>query len=443
MALDNEELNKRREERAKRREQRQQRKEKLQLISLIVIAVFLVIAIVAVLVVYLGGFTPSLPQPGETQIQTQPPETTLPPETDPPETEPQETLPPDTVIHVVAGGDLNITDKVVAAGQKEDGFDYSQCFIDVLPVLSAGDVTILNFEGTVSGEPFGSKRRSAPHQLLQALDRAGVDLLQTANSQSVTNSQLGLVSTLNAIRAAGMEPVGTFASSAEFKKTGGFTMLEVQGIRIAVVAFTKGMDGRGLPEGTESCVNLLYTDYNSYYRNINTDGIKKILKEVKKEEPDITIALLHWGKELNDEISKTQKSIVTLMQENGVNAIIGTHPHYVQQMTFDPETGNFVAYSLGDFFGDRAHSGTEYSVLLDLQITRNGVTGEVSITGFDYTPLFLVDDTQTGGTLRVLRLKEAMESYESHFLGCVSKDVYEDMKHAMERIEDRIHAKVK
>ena len=115
MALDNEELNKRREERAKCREQRQQRKEKLQLISLIVIAIFLVIAIVAVLVVYLGGFTPSLPQPGETQIQTQPPETTLPPETEPPQTEPQETLPPDTVIHVVAGGDLNITDKVVAA----------------------------------------------------------------------------------------------------------------------------------------------------------------------------------------------------------------------------------------------------------------------------------------------------------------------------------------
>ena len=434
MALDNEELNKRREERAQRREKRQKRKDTLQLIGLIFIAVFLVIAIVAVLLVRFGGFTPSWPQPEDTQLQTQPPETTL-----PPETEPEETLPPDTVIHLIAGGDLNITDKVVNAGKTEEGYDYTQCFIDVLPTLSAGDVTLLNFEGTISGEPFGSQRRSAPQQLLHALDRAGVDLLQTANSQAVTNGLLGLTSTLNAIRAAGMEPVGTFASSADFKNSGGFTMLEVQGIRIAVVAFTKGMDGRGLPAGSESCVNLLYTDYNSYYRNIDTDGIKKILKEVKNEEPDITIALLHWGKELNDEISKTQKNIVTLMQENGVNAIIGTHPHYVQQMTFDPSTGNFVAYSLGDFFGDRAHSGTEYSVLLDLQISRNGVTGEVSITGFDYIPLFLVDDTETGGTLRVVRLRQAMESYENHFLGSVSKDVYENMQHALKRIEDRIH----
>ena len=355
-----------------------------------------------------------------------------------PRAEAPETIPTepkdDVVIHITAGGDVNITDKVVASGGSS--YDYSDVFLDVLPVFSGSDLTLANFEGNVCGEPYGSEMVSAPTQLLQALRKAGVDVLQTANSQSVSNGLLGLTATANAIRSAGMQSLGTYADEDDFKKYNGYLLYEINGIKIALVAFTKGMDGRSLPEGSESCVNLLYTDYGSTYKSINEDGITKVLKAAAAEEPDITIAMLHWGSEYNDQINTTQKKICTLMQGLGVDAIIGTHPHYVQGIGFDEETGLFIAYSLGDLLGDAEISGTDYAVLLDLEITKDGGTGKTSITAYEYIPIYLHYDED--GSLRLLRIREAMAAYENDYIGKVSSEVYSAMKSALSRIEYRV-----
>lgn len=352
---------------------------------------------------------------------------------------PQETEAPtepgnDTVIHIVAGGDVNITDKVVAAGGS--GLDYSDIFLDILPVLSGSDLTVLNFEGNAVSAPYGTDSVSAPTQLLSALRNAGVDILQTANSQSITNGLRGLASTNSAIRDAGMQPLGTYADQAEFEQYQGYLVYEIQGIRVAFVAFTKGMDGRNLPEGSEDCVNLLYTDYSSSYKTVDEAGITAILKAVEVVHPDIVIALVHWGSEYNDQISATQRTICSLLAELGVDAVIGTHAHHVQQMGFDAETGMFVAYCLGDFLGDAEVSGTGYSVLLDLEITKNGTTGQVSVTDYTYTPIYQAYSED--GQLQILRIQEAIAAYEDGYIARVSSELYEAMKTALTRIEARV-----
>lgn len=344
----------------------------------------------------------------------------------------------DTVIHFVAGGDVNVTDKVVSSGVSEGGYDYSDVLLDVVPVLSGADLTALNFEGNLYGEPYGTQNRSAPAELITALKNSGVDLLQTANSKSLTNGLRGLTATIGSIRQAGMQNLGTFSDNAEFERYQGYLIREVNGIRIALVAFTKGMDGSALPAGSETSVNLLYTDYYSSYSKINTEGITSVLQAVEKESPDITIAMLHWGGEYNDIISSTQTKIIKLMQEKGVDAIIGTHPHYVQQMGFDKDTGIFVAYSLGDFLGDGETAGTNYSVLLDLEITKDSKTGKTKITDYSYTPIYLQEE-ESG--LRLLRIPEAMAAYESNYIDCVSPEVYESMKSALSRIKARVSGK--
>ena len=341
----------------------------------------------------------------------------------------------DTVIHLVAGGDINITDKVVASGGAN--YDYSDVFLDILPVLTRGDLTLANFEGNVCGAPYGTAMRSAPTQLLQALRSAGVDVLQTANSHAITNGLRGLAATKNAIKAAGMQSVGTYADEADFQRYQGFLMYEVQGIRIAVVAFTKGMDGRNLPEGSEDCVNLLYTDYSSTYKEIDKEGITRVLRAVEREKPDLTVAMLHWGSEFNDRENATQGQIIELMSQLGVDAIIGNHPHHVQKIGFDSKTGIFVAYSLGDFLGDGETANTSYTVLLDLQITKDGKTGKTRITGWEYTPVYL--QYSQDGQLRLLRIREAMAAYEADYIGKVPKDVYDAMKTALSRIESRVN----
>ena len=354
----------------------------------------------------------------------------------PADTAPVETV-PDTVIHFVAGGDLNVTDKSVAAGKLETGYDYGSVFLDVMPVLSGSDLTALNFEGTLSGGPYGTGAASAPQQMVQALKSAGVDFLQTANSCTLKGGPLGMASTLSGIRDAGMEPLGSYGSKAEAEKSDGFVIREVQGIRIAFVAFTKGMSGSGLPKGFENCVNLLYEDYYTTYQKVNEAGITKVLQAAKAQKPDLIISLVHWGSEFNKQISKSQTKIVELMQGQGVDAIIGTHSHYVQKMTYDAASGQFVAYSLGDFFGDADKADTNYSVLLDLEITKSGATGDVKITGFGYTPIYTFYEENKA---KILRIREAMTAYERGSLGRVSQEAYEAMKTALSRIESRITA---
>ena len=89
----------------------------------------------------------------------------------------------DTVIHLVAAGDLNITDAVVASGGEE--FDYTNTFLDVAHLLAEGDITVLNFEGNLCGAPYGGISHSAPQSMADALARCGVDLVQLANSYAI------------------------------------------------------------------------------------------------------------------------------------------------------------------------------------------------------------------------------------------------------------------
>lgn len=350
----------------------------------------------------------------------------------PPNTVPEVTLPPTTTIHYVAAGDLNINAATVAAGGA--GYVYTDTFMDVAHLLADADIASVNFEGNLAGEPYGSSF-SAPQSMAAALQKAGVDLVQLANSYSINKGLLGLVSSIDAIRAAGMEPLGVYATNEEFQQKKGYTIRTVQGVKIAFVAFTKGMDGMTLPDGSEDCVNVLYSDYLSY-QGIDKKKITSVLNAVNKEKPDITIALLHWGSEFNNTVSKSQKQIVELMQEYGVDAIIGTHSHYVQKMTFDSDKGQLVAYSLGDFFSDASRAGSEYSVILDLEITKDNRTGKAKIAGYSYTPIFTVHEE--GSLLRVVRIQEAIDAYQNGHIQRVSKETYDKMVYALTRIEARI-----
>lgn len=349
------------------------------------------------------------------------------------ETTPESTLPPTTVIHYAAAGDLNVNADTVYAGGTS--YNYTNTFMDVAHLLSDADIASINFEGNFYTEPYGSSF-SAPQTMATALYNAGVDLVQMANSYSINRGLAGLVASIDSVRSAGMEPLGVYATNEAFNAGKGYSIRTVNGIKLAFVAFTKGMDGMALPAGSENCVNLLYTDYDSTYQNVDTQKINAILASVAKEEPDLVIALLHWGSEFNNTISSSQEKIKELMYAGGVDAIIGTHSHYVQKMELDAETGQFIAYSLGDFFSDAKRAGSEYSIVLDLEITKDNTTGETKITDYSYTPIFTVNEQ--GRPLRILRLQEAIAAYENNFIDKVSPETYADMVYALERVRSRV-----
>ncbi len=422
MAFEMEELNERRKQREQKKQDRQKQQKKT-LMRLGIAGGVLIACSILILAVGLSGKQPPV---GETTLSTG----------DLPQmqtTTEAEEYSPTTVIHFTAAGDLNITDKVVASGGA--AFDYTGAFLDVLPLLSEADLTALNLEGNACGEPYG--KDSAPQQLLSALKATGVDILQLANSKSIQRGISGLNATLQNVRIAGFATVGAVAPEESYEDS--FVIRIVQGIRVAVVAFTKGMDGMALPAGSENRVNLLYTDYSSTYKKVDNQGIAKVLRAVAREEPDVTIAMLHWGSEHSDIHSDTQNAIRDLMFKEGVDAIIGTHPHYVQEMVLDEKKGTFIAYSLGDFFGDADRTGTDYSVVLDLEITKDNETGETKVTGFQYTPIYTAENPD--GTLRIVRLEAAVAAYEAGHIDRVSQESYENMLYGLQRIADRVQPK--
>lgn len=342
----------------------------------------------------------------------------------------------ETVIELAFAGDLNITDKVVEAGATDSGYDYTSVFKDVLPLLAGADQTVLNFEGNFCGSPYGSQNTSAPKEMLDALSAAGVDLLQVANSCTINNGLLGLEETLKNIRSAGIEPLGAYASVEEFKQSRGFVLREIKGVKVAFVAFTKGMDNIALPAGQEDCVNLLYTDYTSTYQKVDTEGITDLLRSIAAEEPDVTVALLHWGSEFNAQISNSQKKIVKLMKAEGVDAIIGTHSHHLQQIDYDEENGTFVAYSLGDFWGDADRSTSAYSAVLRLRFAKNDQTGETRFSGFEYDPIYtFTQETEDSVSTQLLRIKPALADYEANGITAVPEEAYNAMKSADAKVD--------
>lgn len=426
MAFDRDELNNPRPDSW----QRQRRRKQAKLRRYLTFGAVFAVSVLVIVMVLLRANN----QPDEPSLSTPPTTVPAPVTTVPTPTQPAQ---PETVIKLIAGGDINITDKVVASGKTVTGYDYAGVFMDIAPVLAGADAAIINLEGNLVGSPYGTASSSAPQELAKALAGAGVDFIQTANSCAINNGITGLRATMDAIRQTGMEPLGTFATEAEFTAAQGFTIRNIGGIRVAFVALTKGMGGLGLPEGSEHSVNVLYKDYASTYQRIDKEGINALLQAVQAQKPDVTIALLHWGSEYNRVLSTRQETITKLMLQGGVDAIIGTHSHYVQQVSYDRENGTVVAYSLGDLFGNAEKTDTNFSILLELEITRDNTTGQTRITGCSCIPVYTLTPERDGEAMRLVHLETAMAQYENNFIHKVSEKAYNNMKSALAKIKAR------
>ena len=254
------------------------------------------------------------------------------------------------------------------------------------------------------------------------LSTIGFDLLQTANTCSIQNGLSGLQSTIDALTNAGIDHAGTYASQTERSNNGGVVLKTVSGMKIAIIAYTKGLGGLQLPEGAEYAVNLLYKDYSTDYEKLDMSALLDSVDAAKALKPDIILVMLHWGSEATLEPTRTQESIAKQLFERGADAIIGSHSHLVGRMeTMDITTDDgkektcFVAYSLGNFFSSQSSSyasGCEESVILNLQFTKNGETGETALTNVSYTPLYLLDSGKDadGSRYEILPIRTAIAS---------------------------------
>ena len=175
-----------------------------------------------------------------------------------------------------------------------------------------------------------------------AVKNIGIDVLSTANNHSMDKGSSGVISTLDALDEIGIDHTGTYRSEEEQNT---ILVKEVNGTRIAFLAFTYGTNGIPVPEGKEYLVNL-----------IDEDLILEQINLAKEQNVDVICASMHWGVEYVQKQNSEQERLANLLFENGVDIIIGNHPHVVEPMekrTITLADGTekevFVVYALRKF----------------------------------------------------------------------------------------------
>ena len=147
--------------------------------------------------------------------------------------------------------------------------------------------------------------------------------------------------------------------------------------------------------------------YKKYAVNLIDDElIIKQLQLAKEQKPDLICVSMHWGEEYQTKPNSEQKRLANLLFENGVDIILGSHPHVLQPMEkkeITLEDGMtkecFVIYSLGNFMSGQVKEGTRDSIILNLDIKKSGETGKTTISKVDYIPIYMYKST-TGNTKR-------------------------------------------
>lgn len=259
-----------------------------------------------------------------------------------------------------AGDLMQHMPQVYAARQVDGSFDYTPCFEAMKPLITAADIAIGNFETTLAGEPYtGYPCFSAPDAFLTAVKEAGFDVMLTANNHCCDKGKKGIERTLMMMDSLKMRHLGTYRDSSERAQQVPL-MLNKNGIKIALLNYTYGTNGIRVPSPCQ--VNL-----------IDTLIIYKDIARARKSHPDVVIACLHWGLEYQLKPSKGQRELTAWLLKNGVDHIIGSHPHVPQPLEVVDSTGtpHLIAYSLGNFVSNQSdpHTNEGYTIRIDFKKT--------------------------------------------------------------------------
>ena len=321
------------------------------------------------------------------------------------------------------------TDAYVASS---DTYDFSYVFEDIKQYIEPADIAIGNIETTFAGKERGYSNYptfNSPEQLATNLKDLGIDVLCTANNHSLDKGYSGLTSTLKFLDDAGISHMGTY-DSAESQNE--ILIKDVNGIKIAFLAYTYGTNGIPVPKNNPYCINL-----------IDKDLILKHLELAKEQEPDLICVNMHWGVEYKTTQNSEQEELADFLFQNGVDIILGSHPHVLQPMekkTITLEDGStkdcFVIYSLGNFISGQNQENTRNSVILNIECTKSGETNKTTIDSVSYVPIYMYKSS-SGKTKRykVLDIEKSIENYENGTDKSIGANTYSTLKTELNKIK--------
>lgn len=260
------------------------------------------------------------------------------------------------------------------------GYDYSDCFTLIAPTIQAADYAVVNLEvplGGGKGGYTGFPCFSAPDSFAGALKDAGFDLFLTANNHTLDRSDYGLRRTIQVLDSLKVDHTGTFTDAAE--RTRLVPLIKnVNGIKIAFLNYTYGTNGLTAKQGAEVAL-------------IEREKIASEIAKARSGGAELIAVCIHWGVEYMLHENGVQRDLADFLVGNGVDMVIGSHPHVIQPMkvVHSDKYGKdcLVVYSLGNFISNMKTGDTRGGALVTCRVHRDA-QGNASFESATYDTFY-------------------------------------------------------
>ena len=275
-------------------------------------------------------------------------------------------------------------------------YNYERVFDYVRPYLKKPDILIGNLETTLPGDPkkfSGYPQFGAPDELAVALKNAGFDILTTSNNHSADKGSQGIDHTISVLEQLKILHLGTYRNEEEYQK-GNILYFERNNIRFAMLSYSYSTNGLPIPKG-------------KYINLIQKETIRKDIRSISREKADVILVYYHFGTEYARFPDKYQIEMVNLAFEEGVDIVLGGHPHVLQPYIYQTITDRngvtkkrLVIYSLGNFVSAQIKRYTNGGMIFNFTVTRIKELNKINffIEDIHYIPVFVYVDNQANTT---------------------------------------------
>lgn len=279
----------------------------------------------------------------------------------------------DALIHDAVYKDAN-TNTVGSDGYNI--YDFKKMLTDVKEIALPYDLAFYNQETIIGGKNLGLSnypRFNSPDEIGLDMIDAGFNVVNLATNHTVDKGVDGATYSANFWSKQDVYSTGSYTSS---ENRNNIRIANVNGISYAVLSYTYGTNGLPVKEGYEYLVNVW-----SVYGDDNYEAYKQTVKkdiESVRDKVDFLIVSMHWGNEYTHVPSSYQRDAAKFLSDNGVDLIVGTHPHVIQPIEYIGDT--LVIYSLGNFISAQEGVNKRVGMMVSLNLNKTVVNGVSSVS---------------------------------------------------------------
>lgn len=332
----------------------------------------------------------------------------------------------DNIVHSTVLADA----KSLAEGTDKE-YNFVPMFENIKEYISEADFAYINQESPIAGADRGYSGYpmfNAPDQVIYDLKEVGFDIFNIANNHMLDRHSSGYERTIEFFNSqTDITMIGGYADEDDFNN---YRIIEKDGIKIALLAYTYGTNGIN-PSSASEAVIPLCDEYSN-------DVIDRQTKEAR-ELADIVIVSIHWGNEHWFEPSWLQKQQMEIMVNNNVDVILGSHPHVLEPMFWQerPDGGRtLVIYSLSNILSGMNYMRNHVGGIAGFDIIKTG--DEACVGNAYFIPTVCHFDNRVRG-FKLYKFSDYTEELlRKHGTQVRGTDTYRDMDYLRGIIDDTI-----